>query len=283
MAGRPYCKGFERCSVAPRDDDTAGVARYPDVVLAPLPLLLLLTAAPTDDAPSATNATAIDEATTTPASNATPATTTPATATPATATTTPATAMTTTAGPRRITRSLATTAWPVEPAVSAGFVLVGDSMVPWAGATAFSPLYFSTGPLVAGRVLGTTTGLLDVIEGVVGAGIGWQGRLGDVRARAGLVPGLLFSRATRPAAAQSGRGGDDAARPATIADVTSTAVMVPLELALPLGGGVSFTGVVEPTISTKATYVDDSGAVAYARDRFFVFVGVGLDVGGPVD
>ena len=54
-------------------------------------------------------------------------------------------------------------------------------------------------------------------------------------------------------------------------------------LALPLGGGVSFTGVVEPTISTRATYIDASGAVGYARDRFFVFVGVGLDVGGPID
>jgi hypothetical protein len=176
---------------------------------------------------------------------------------------------------------LATTAWPVEPSLSAGFVLAGDAMVPWAGATAFAPLYFSAGPVVAGRVLGVSTGALDVVEGVVGAGVGWQGRLGEARARASVVPGLLISDGRRPSGTLVTPGGT-VGLPGGVGPLTSTAVMVPLELALPLGGGVSFTGVVEPAISTEAAYVDDTGVVAYSRNRVFVFVGIGLDVGGPI-
>jgi hypothetical protein len=194
----------------------------------------------------------------------------------------PAPASTTRGGPRRVTRSLATTAWPVEPSLSAGFVLAGDAMVPWAGATAFAPLYFSAGPVVAGRVLGLSTGTLDVVEGVIGAGVGWQGRLGEARARASVVPGLLFSRARLGSGATPTPDGGlvDAGGPG---DVLATAVVLPLELGLPLGGGVSFSFVVEPTVSTTVNYADVDGAVAYGRNRLFVFVGAGVDVGGPLD
>ncbi len=155
-------------------------------------------------------------------------------------------------------------------------------MVPWAGATAFAPLYFSAGPVVAGRVFGVSTGALDVIEGVVGVGVGWQGHLGEARARASVVPGLLMSDGRRPSGTLVTPGGT-VGLPGGVGTVTSTAVLVPFELGLPLGGGVSFIGVVEPAVSTEAAYVDDNGVVAYARNRLFVFVGIGLDVGGPVD
>lgn len=186
------------------------------------------------------------------------------------------------AGPRRVTRSLATTAWPIEPSAAAGFVLAGDALVPWAGATAFAPLFFSAGPVVASRVLGQSTGSLDVIEAVVGAGVGWQGHLGEARARASVVPGVLVSAARPPSGAVVAPGGS-VGLPGGNGPLLSAAVIVPLELGLPLGGGVSFTGFVEPSIATAVAYPDDNGVIGYARNRLFVFVGVGLDVGGPLD
>ncbi len=174
--------------------------------------------------------------------------------------------------PRLLRRSLATTAWPVEPSASAGFLLAGDALVPWGGVTAFAPLYFSAGPTLAGRLLGTSTGTIDVVEGLVGLGLGLQGHLGEIRTRASVLPGLLWSRHRMT---DDGHNRSDR-------DLVAPVVLVPFEGALPLGGGVSVTGTVEPALSPAVTYLVGND-VAYTRPRLFVFVGVGLDVGGPLD
>ncbi len=157
----------------------------------------------------------------------------------------------------------------MEPALAGGFVFVDDGVVPWAGGSAFAPLFFSAGPLAAARVLWTSNAGVDVVEGVVGAGAAWQGRLGEARVRLGVVPALLWSHAAVA-------GEDD------VVDAFAPAVLVPLEVGLPLGGGVSMSAYVEPLLAPSIRHVTDGG-LAYGRDRVVVLLGVGLDVGGPVD
>ena len=57
-------------------------------------------------------------------------------------------------------------------------------------------------------------------------------------------------------------------------------VLLSLDLSLPLGGGVAFTGSFEPGLARSVVHIVD-GAVAVGRDRLFVFVGAGLTFGGP--
>lgn len=217
-------------------------------------------------------AAATDEAAPPTPTSTGPAATPEAAPPPPTITTAPTTTADTTAaagrpGPRRVKRSLATTAWPVEPSIAGGFVFTNDAMVPWVGATAFTPLLFSAGPVIAARALWSSDAGVDVVESLWGVGVGWQGRLGEARARLSIVPALMWSHAAV--------AGDRA-------DALLPAVMAPLELGLPLGGGVSMSAYIEPTVAPSVTYAAN-GEAAYARDRLSILVGVGLDVGGPVD
>jgi hypothetical protein len=59
-------------------------------------------------------------------------------------------------------------------------------------------------------------------------------------------------------------------------------VLVPLELGLPLGGGVSFGAVIEPGLAVPVRLVVDD-RVETGRDRLFVNVGASLTFGGPFD
>lgn len=169
-----------------------------------------------------------------------------------------------------VRRSLASTVWPVEPAFSAGFSPGAEAFLPWAGLTLFVPVLPGLGPVVVAR--GMTGGVVGagLVEGYVGAGPAIEGMFGTLRGRAGLVPALRVSSVS----------GSEAA-----ADNTTSAgfaVLAPLELGVPLGGGVSFTVAVEPGVTTAVSATVE-GASLRLRDRFFVMVGGGLTFGGPVD
>ena len=164
-------------------------------------------------------------------------------------------------------RSIAATQWPIEPALSAGFLWSNTAIVPFIGLTAFVPVIPGVGATVAARVGATTTGTASYIEGVFGIGAGFEGKLGGLRARASFVPSAQLS------VVDTGRGGVTTLGPA---------VIVPLELGLPLGGGVSFTGSIEPGVAAPVSvFVGDE--VVTGRDRFFVMLGAGVTFGGPVD
>jgi hypothetical protein len=174
---------------------------------------------------------------------------------------------------RRVTRSLATTAWPVEPALVAGFATMEEAMVPFLGVHAFVPLFFSAGPVVSARAWFAGSDRLSLVEGMAGVGVGWQAQAGDAIARVSVVPSVLWSSwwwddtdDTR----------DD--RGAT----WGPAMSLQLEAALPLGGGTSVSGRVEPVI-TRAVAHRLGDTVLFARSEAFLLLGVGIDFGGPVD
>ncbi len=165
--------------------------------------------------------------------------------------------------PKMVRRSIAATWWPVEPSVSAGFLMSGPGLLPYAGASIFAPIIPGLGPTVIARATGIDTGVATFWEVMSGLGIGWEGKLGDLRARASVVP----------IAVVTGVGPDTALTPG---------VLLPLEVGLPLGYGVSFTGSVEPGLA-NAVLLFDGGTLETGRDRFFVMVGAGITFGGPVD
>ena len=164
-------------------------------------------------------------------------------------------------------RTIAATLWPVEPSVAAGFLGSSAGIVPYEGATVFVPIIPGLGPTVVMRGAATDTGRSTYAEGIVGIGAAWEGRLGDMRARVSLVPAAVVTSA------------HDATRSAV---VLNPGVLLPLEVALPLGNGVSFTGFIEPGVSTAVVTVVDN-QIDTGRDRLFVLLGAGLTFGGPVD
>jgi hypothetical protein len=189
---------------------------------------------------------------------------TPSTATPSTAT--PSTATPTTPAGRLQKRSIAATAWPVEPGLAGGFLFSGPGVIPFVGLTLFVPVIPGLGPVMLGRGAHAADAAVSFTEGQMGLGLAWEGRLGELRARAGLVPLVVVTAV--------GDGGDD------VASVTP-GVLAPLELGLPLGGGVSFGAVIEPGVAPRASV--GQGANEVGRDRFFVNVGASLTFGGPFD
>jgi hypothetical protein len=168
---------------------------------------------------------------------------------------------------RAVKRSIAATVWPLEPAVGAGFVWSSNGIVPFAGATVFVPIIPGVGPVVVARGAGTFVGDVSFAEAMGGIGVAYEGRMGDVRARASLVPTVVLT---------SLADGSD-----SVVSVTPGA-MLPLELGLPLGAGVSFTGTVEPGVAVPVAIVE-GGQIVSGRDRLFVMVGAGITFGGPVD
>jgi hypothetical protein len=168
---------------------------------------------------------------------------------------------------RRIKRSIAATMWPVEPAVGAGFVWSSNGIVPYAGATVFVPILPGVGPVVIARGAGTILGDTAFAEVMGGIGVAYEGRLGDLRARASLVPTAVMTSVSDP-------DGD-------LFTVTPGA-MLPLEVGLPLGGGVSFTGSIEPGVAVPVA-ITEGNQIVSGRDRLFVMLGAGITFGGPVD
>ncbi len=179
---------------------------------------------------------------------------------------------TTTEAPRMSTgtavrRSIAATQWPLEPAIGAGFLWSNTAIVPFVGLTTFVPVIPGVGPTVAVRAGATTTGEASYAEAIVGIGVGLEGKLGNLRARASFVPSAQLSVVDVGAGAVTTLG---------------PAVIVPLELGLPLGGGVTFTGSIEPGVAAPVSVVVGDEVVT-GRDRFFVMLGAGVTFGGPVD
>ena len=168
---------------------------------------------------------------------------------------------------RFVRRSIAATMWPAAPALSGGFVWSSAGIVPFAGATVFVPIIPSVGPVVAGRVAHSTVGATGFTEAQVGIGVAWEGRMGELRARAGLVPTAVVTAV-----------GDEVGSTTAV----TPGVLLPLELGLPLGSGVSFSATVEPGLATPVFLVLGN-EVESGRDRLFVNVGAGLAFGGPVD
>ena len=168
---------------------------------------------------------------------------------------------------RMVRRSIAATMWPIEPAFAAGFVWSGSGMVPFVGANAFVPVIPGVGPVLAGRVSGASVGAAGFTEAQVGIGAAWEGRLGELRARVSLIPTAVITAV----------GGD-----AIVTTTATPGVLVPLELGLPLGGGVSFGAVVEPGVAVPVRIVVDN-RIETGRDRLFVNVGASLTFGGPFD
>lgn len=166
-----------------------------------------------------------------------------------------------------VKRSIAATMWPMEPSLSAGFLWSSVGIVPYAGLTAFVPIIPGLGPCVVVRGAASDTGRSSFVEGMVGIGPAWEGRLGDMRARISLVPAAIVSSVT----SDSISGID-----------TQPGLLVPVELGLPLGSGISFTGFIEPGVSTAVVTVADR-QIDTGRDRLFVMIGAGLTFGGPVD
>lgn len=203
--------------------------------------------------------------------DATPTTTAPTTTTTTTtATTTTATtdaAPTTRPAVTVVRRSIAATQWPIEPALSAGFLCSTAGLVPYAGLTAFVPVIPGVGPTVMARGALSTVGDDRFLEGIVGIGVGLEGQVGGLRARASIVPAATIS-------AVSDAGVD--------ATTVGPAVLVPLELGVPLGGGVSFSGTLEPGVGSAVELGSRADPIT-GRSRFFVFVGAGITFGGPVD
>lgn len=167
---------------------------------------------------------------------------------------------------RPVKRSIAATAWPIEPALSGGFLFSEPGVAPMAGLTAFVPVIPGVGPIIAARGAHTTDGAASFTEGQLGLGLAWEGRVGELRARAGLAPMLVVT------ALDDGDSGT--------ARVTG-GVLVPLELGIPLGGGVSVGVVVEPGVAPRARV--GQGTTELGRDRVFVNVGASLTFGGPFD
>lgn len=165
-------------------------------------------------------------------------------------------------------RSLASTTWPLEPAFNAGFLASDGGLLPFVGLTVFVPIWPGIGPSLVVRGSGTQVGQLLFYEGVVGVGAAWEGRLENVHARITLTPSLLAS----------GFDYDDGDRGLSL----GPAILLPIDIALPLGNGVAFTGSVEPGLARSVVHVVE-GDVAIGRDRLFVFVGAGLTFGGPPD
>ncbi|MDP2339375.1 MAG: hypothetical protein Q8O67_00345 [Deltaproteobacteria bacterium] len=205
-----------------------------------------------------------------PPTTTTTTTTTATTATATTTTTTPAAARPAAGQPRAVKRSLASTTWPVEPAFNAGFLASEDGILPFVGVTVFVPIWPGLGPSLVARGCGTQVGQLSFYEGSVGVGVGWEARLENVHARVTLAPAVLAS------GFQFVDGGGDGDQGLGF----GPALLLPLDLSLPLGGGVAFTGSIEPGLSRSVLHVVD-GAVAVGRDRLFVFIGAGLTFGGP--
>lgn len=173
---------------------------------------------------------------------------------------------------KAVKRSLASTTWPVEPAINAGFLISRDSFAPFVGASVFYPVWPGIGPAVVARVSGLQTGVLTVVEGFVGAGPAFETNLGDLRGRVSFAPGLLvsgyaFDGVTTDVDDDSGVS-------------FGPGLVVPLEAGLPLGGGTSFTLTIEPGLGRSIVHVVD-GDIAYSRDRAFVYVGAGINFGGP--
>lgn len=153
------------------------------------------------------------------------------------------------------------------PALAGGFTWSSAGIVPFAGATVFVPIIPGLGPVVAGRVAAGSVGSTTFTEGQVGIGVAWEGRMGELRARAGLVPMAVVTAV-----------GDNV----TSTTAVTPGVLLPLELGLPLGSGVSFSAVLEPGLATPVFLVLNN-QVESGRDRLFVNVGAGLTFGGPVD
>jgi hypothetical protein len=169
-----------------------------------------------------------------------------------------------------VRRSLASTVWPVEPAFSAGFSPAPEAFLPWAGVSLFVPVVPGLGPVVVARGVTGGVGSASLVEGLVGAGPAVESMFGNLRGRAALTPALRITSVTGSEASAD--------------NVTSAgfAVIVPLEIGVPLGGGVSFTVSVEPGVTTAVPATVD-GTSLRLRDRFFLLVGGGLTFGGPVD
>jgi hypothetical protein len=154
----------------------------------------------------------------------------------------------------------------VEPAFNAGFLASEDGILPFVGVTVFVPVWPGLGPSLVARGCGTQVGELAFYEGLVGVGVAWEARLENVHARVTLVPAVLAS----------GFRFDDDDDGLSL----GPALLLPVDLSLPLGGGVAFTGSIEPGLSRSVLHVVD-GDVAVGRDRLFVFIGAGLTFGGP--
>lgn len=162
-------------------------------------------------------------------------------------------------------RSLASTTWPVEPAFNAGFLASDDGLLPFVGVTIFVPVWPGLGPALVARGSATQLGALSFYEGLLGVGAVWEGRLESVLARLTLTPAVLASGFNE----DSGESGLS----------LGPALLLPLDLALPLGNGIAFTASVEPGLSRRIVHAVDGDVVG--RDRVFVFVGAGLTFGGP--
>jgi len=166
---------------------------------------------------------------------------------------------------KTVRRSIAATWWPVEPAVNAGFGFSGPGLVPFVGMSALVPVIPGLGPTFIARGLWSDVGTVSFAEGMTGIGVGWEGKMGDMRARASFVPTAVVTSV----------GGVDGVS-------VTPGVLVPLEVGLPLGFGMSFTGTFEPGIATPVLLFDGA-SLETGRDRLFVFVGAGVTFGGPVD
>jgi hypothetical protein len=167
---------------------------------------------------------------------------------------------------RAVKRSLATTQWPVEIGASGGFLLTQDALSPWVAASVYVPVLSGVGVGVVGGVTGVAEAGVTVVEGVAGVGPVLETALGGLRARATLAPGVLVS-------GYDVEGGDNGV-------TVGPAVLVPLEVGLPLGGGVSFDLVITPGLSRAVIHFVGNETV-YARDRVFLNVGAGITFGGP--
>lgn len=170
--------------------------------------------------------------------------------------------------PKPIKRSLASTTWPVEPALAAGFVVSRDSFAPFVGANVFVPILPGVGPAVVVRVSGVQSGTLTVVESAVAVGPAWETQLGGLRARLTVAGGALVH--------SYGFSADDAG------NSVGPVVLVPVEVGLPLGNGVSFDLSFTGGLSRGVNHRVD-GVPVYGRDRAFVYVGAGLNFGGPPD
>ncbi len=172
------------------------------------------------------------------------------------------------ATPKPIKRSLASTTWPVEPSFNAGFVVSRDSFAPFVGASVFVPILPGVGPAAVVRVSGVQSGTLGVVESVVAVGPALETQLGGLRARLTVAAGALVHSYGYDASDNGNSVGG--------------AVLVPVEVGLPLGNGVSFDLSITGGLSRGVIHAVDD-VVAYSRDRAFVYVGAGLNFGGPPD
>ena len=167
---------------------------------------------------------------------------------------------------RAVKRSLASSTWPVAPSLNAGFLASDLDLLPFIGVSVFVPVWPGLGPSLIVRASGTQVGELLFYEGFVGIGAAWEAHLQDVHVRATLTPAVLAS-GFRFDEGDSGLS-------------FGPGLLLPLELSLPLGNGVAFTGSVEPGLGRTVIHAVD-GSYAVGRNRLFVFLGAGLSFGGP--